>query len=81
MAGIGGWPTKYFTLHMKHATHKQLASKLANKGYDIVVKVDKEPAQLMHLYNCPEAMDISQVELGDGMKLAVVVDAQLSVPP
>jgi hypothetical protein len=67
----------YFKRRMKRGTHKQLTDKLAASGYDTVAEVDGAPAHLLQLSSCPDAKDIGEVELQDGIQLAVVVTAPL----
>ena len=64
---------RYVVRHKKHATLKQLASRLTAKGFELVMKVESAPAELLTCSD--EAQDIDEVELEDGMQLAVVVDA------
>ncbi|GFH10955.1 predicted protein [Haematococcus lacustris] len=64
----------YRQRNLKFTTHTQLAAKLSAKGYDTVAIVDSMPLEQLG----PDhdgAQDVDDVELADGMQLAVVVDA------
>jgi len=70
VADTGG----YFPRHL-NCTKKQLINKLGTKRFDTLVQVDSQPAQILRLGNClTDARDVEEIELADGMKLAVVVD-------
>ncbi|KAJ9524333.1 hypothetical protein QJQ45_008588 [Haematococcus lacustris] len=65
----------YLQRNLKLTTRKQLAAKLRANGDDTVAIVDSMPLKLLG----PEykyAQDVDEVELADGMQLAVVVNAE-----
>lgn len=66
---------RYLQRNLKQTTRKQLAAKLAAKGYDSVAVVDSMPLQLLGT-DCDGAMDINDVEPVNGIQLAVVLDAK-----
>ncbi|GFH16951.1 uncharacterized protein HaLaN_13476, partial [Haematococcus lacustris] len=66
---------RYLQRNLKQTTHKQLAAKLAAKGYDTVAVVDSMPLQLLGP-DCDGARDIDDVEPVDGIQLAVVLNAE-----
>ncbi|PNH12920.1 hypothetical protein TSOC_000115 [Tetrabaena socialis] len=64
----------YIKRTFKQTTRTQLAQKLAMKGLEFVVRVDKEPPSLLRLIDFKDtAADIDLVELQDGMQLVVPV--------
>ncbi|PNH08294.1 hypothetical protein TSOC_005176, partial [Tetrabaena socialis] len=64
----------YLRRSFREITHEQLSTKLSAKGFDAVHLVDDKPQQLLQLRDCEHtAIDIDDVELRDGMQLAVVV--------
>jgi hypothetical protein len=65
----------YMQRNMKQTTRNQLVSKLRNKGYDTVMIVDSMPLRLLGP-DSDKAEDIDEVELFDGVQLAVVVDVE-----
>ena len=66
---------RYLARRKKRTSLDQLASLLAAKGLDTVVRVEAAPAELLRLSSCSdEAQYIDDVELEDGMQLAVVVE-------
>jgi len=69
----------YLRRPIKKASRKQLIDKLAMKGFDTVVRVAEIPEGILGVDSCPDAQDIAEVVLGDGMQLAVVLDSEL--PP
>ena len=59
---------------MKLASRKQLVNKLAMHGFDLVVKVEGVPEQVLLGRSCPDAEYIEEIELADGIQLAIVQD-------
>ena len=60
------------------ASRKQLVAKLAMKGFDSVVPVASAPEQILWEANCPDTQDIAEVDLRDGIQLAVVLDSKVT---
>ncbi|KAG2497111.1 hypothetical protein HYH03_004702 [Edaphochlamys debaryana] len=59
----------------------QLQQRLIREKYYRVLPVDAAPAQLLQFEDCADgALDVEDVELRDGMRLAVVVNAAASTP-
>ncbi|KAJ9524368.1 hypothetical protein QJQ45_008565 [Haematococcus lacustris] len=67
----------YRQRNLKLTTRKQLAAKLSAKGDYMVAIVDSMPLQLLGL-ECKDAQHVDEVELADGMQLAVVVDVEIT---
>ncbi|KAL6764243.1 hypothetical protein V8C86DRAFT_2478341 [Haematococcus lacustris] len=67
----------YLQRNLKLTTRKQLAAKLSAKGDDMVAIVDSMPLQLLGL-EYKDAQHVDDVELADGMQLAVVVDVEIT---
>ena len=58
----------------KRTTHLALMEKMLRRGYDVVAQVDEAPSMIL-TYGCGGVteIDIDDLELQDGMKLAVVL--------
>ncbi|KAJ9524426.1 hypothetical protein QJQ45_019392, partial [Haematococcus lacustris] len=65
----------YLQRNLKLTTRKQLAAKLSAIGDNLVAVVESMPLQLLGL-EYKYAQDVDEVELADGMQLAVVVNAE-----
>ncbi|KXZ49609.1 hypothetical protein GPECTOR_20g465 [Gonium pectorale] len=66
----------YIKRDFRKLTPNQLQKKLNQKGYFHVLPVDEQPPLLLQLADCCDRAE--DVELRDGMQLAVVVDAKAS---
>ena len=48
------------------------------KGFDSVVPVASAPERILWAANCPDTQDIAEVDLRDGIQLAVVLDSEMT---
>lgn len=61
----------------KKLTKQQFLQKMAREPCKRVVQVDEQPSQVMAVEDCADtAVDIDDVQLQDGMRLAVVANVE-----
>lgn len=68
----------YAKLHKMKATRNQLQKMWENFAYNLVTRVQSQPAQLLTPATCPDAIDMDSVELEDGAQLALVLHQPLT---
>jgi ssDNA-binding replication factor A large subunit len=70
----------YMSRTKKQATRKQLAALISKYGSEFVADVQSEPEQLLRIATYPrdKIESIDDVELRDGIQLAVVVDTPIT---